>query len=94
MMIKLIKRVNYDHVGIRACLYENDISGLHERVAKARHTLNAISDLGIRQNGLNIFTCCKMFWSIVVPTELFGCKLLILTNKSIFLLEELKHLRR
>ena len=49
------KKRNYDHVGVG--LYENDISMLHERIGKARQTLNDISGPGIRRNGLNIFIC-------------------------------------
>ena len=38
-----------------------------EKVGKARGTLNANSGLGMRQNGLNVFTYCKMFWTIFLP---------------------------
>ena len=46
------ERVNYYHIGVRACLYEDDISGLEEPLAKAGKTLNAVSGLGKRHNGL------------------------------------------
>ena len=36
---KVSERVNYDHVGVRACIYEDDDTGLEERVSKARRTL-------------------------------------------------------
>ena len=32
--------------------------------------------MGIRKNGLNIMTCNKIFWCVVVPTLLFGCEVL------------------
>ena len=43
------ERNNYDHVGIRATIYEEDVSGLEERISKARRTLNAVSGLGIKK---------------------------------------------
>ena len=82
------ERTHYDHVGIRASIFEDDTSGLEERVSKARRTLNAISGLGIRQCGLTIRTCNTIFWSVVVPIALYGCELLILTEKHVSILED------
>ena len=36
------ERVNYDHLSVKACIFENDTSGIEERLA---------SGLGIRNNG-------------------------------------------
>ena len=59
---KVLERLQYDHVGIRASVDINDITGIEERLAKARKTLNAATGLGIRRNGLTISTCNVIFW--------------------------------
>ena len=81
------EKVRYEHVGITACLYEDDVEGIDGRLSKARKALNAISGLGIRRNGLTVATCCIIFWAIVVPIALFGCEIGILNDKSITLIE-------
>ena len=53
------ERVSYEHVGVTACLYDEDALGIVGRLSKARRALNAISGLGIRKNGLSIHTCCN-----------------------------------
>ena len=55
------ERVNYDHVGVRVCLYDDDVSGLEERVSKARRAFYAISGLGIRHCGLNMYMYMYMY---------------------------------
>ena len=82
------ERDNYNHVGIRACIHDDDISGLEECISKARRILNAISGLGIRKCGLTIQTCKIIFWSVVVPIATYGCELLLLTDIHVTLLEE------
>ena len=78
----------YDHVGIRAIIFGDDVSGLEERISKAKRSLNAISWLGIRRCGLTMQTCNFIFWSIIVPIATYGCELLILTDDHVNLLEE------
>ena len=85
---KVSERTHYDHVGIRASIFEDDVSGLEERVSKARQTLNAISGLGVRRCGLTIKTCNIIFWSVVVPIATYGCELLFLTDGHTAILEE------
>ena len=62
--------------------------GSKKGISKARRTLNAILGLGIRQCGLTIRTCNTIFWSVAVPIALYGCELLILTEKHVGILEE------
>ena len=76
------EKSTYDHVGVKACLFREDESRVEEKISKERKTLNAASGLGIRKNGLNIMTCNKVFWSVVVPTLLFGCELWVLSDKD------------
>ena len=81
------ERLNYDHVGIRTSVMQDDVSGVAERIAKARTTFNAATGLGIRRNGLTIYTCNIIFWSLAVPTALYGCEIWRLNKKAIDLLE-------
>ena len=84
---RVMEKESYDHLGIKAFIYENDTAGIEERLAKGRHTLNAASGLGIRNNGLTIYACCVIFWCIVIPIATFGAELWILDEKCINLLE-------
>ena len=79
---RVIEKCTYDHVGVKACLFSYDETRVEEKISKGRKTLNAASGLGIRRNGLNVMTCNKIFWSVVVPTLLFGCGLWILNVKD------------
>ena len=74
------ERVNYDHVGVRACLYDDDYTGLEERLSKARRAFYSISGIGIRRKGLQGSTLRKNFISPAgLVTETF-------TSPEIFLL--------
>ena len=81
------ERVSYEHVGVTACLYDEDALGIVGRLSKARRALNVISGLGIRKNGLSVHTCDVIFWSIVVPIALFGCEVWVLNDKAIEAIE-------
>ena len=35
---KIFERLHYDHVGVRASIFDDDVSGLKERISKARRT--------------------------------------------------------
>ena len=83
----VIERISYAHLGVKACIYECHTTGMEERLAKGRGTLNAVSGLGIRNNGLTIFACCVISWCIVIPIATFGAKLWILDDKGLFHLE-------
>ena len=74
--------VPYDRVGVRACLFQDDVSGVEGRLSKAKRARHAISGIGLRLNGLSIATCV-IFWSIVVPIALCGSELWIMSDESI-----------
>ena len=81
------ERVLYDHVGIRASTDELDVSGIAERLSKARKTLNAATGLGIRKSDLTMATCNIIFWSLVVPSATYGSEIWHLNGNSLSLLE-------
>ena len=84
---KVKEVAEYDHVGVKTSVHSDSISGLEERVGKARQALNASTGLGIYKNGLNIVTCNIIFWTVVVPIALFGCELWRMDARSINILE-------
>ena len=43
--------------------------------------------MGIRKGGLNILTCCMIYWTVVISTLCFGCELWVLEQKDIQLLQ-------
>ena len=57
------EKLTYDHVGVTACLFDSDTSGVEGRLSKARRALIALSGLGIRRNGLSVATCCIICWA-------------------------------
>ena len=85
------ERDEYDHVGVKACLFLENNSRVEEKISKGRRALNATAGLGIRQNGLNIGTCNLIFWVIVIPIITFGCELWQLTDGD---LEKLQAFQR
>ena len=81
------EKTEYDHVGVKACVFRYDDCIIAERLAKARKVFNAMTGLGIRKNGLTICICNIIFWSIVVPTLTYGCELWILSVNDVLNLE-------
>ena len=49
------RRLTYDHVGVKACLYK-DKNRVEEKITTARRAFNACSGVGIRKNGLTMST--------------------------------------
>ena len=77
----------YDHVGIKICLKGDFHVRTEEKVKKARTTLNMATCMGVRKGGLNLYTCCLIYWTVVVPTLCFGCELWIMKKKDIQMLQ-------
>ena len=77
----------YDHVGLKTCLKGDFYIRTEEKVKKARTTLNMATCMGFRRGGLNIRTCCIIYWTVVIPTLCFGCELWILKDKDIQILQ-------
>ena len=88
---KVAERIEYEHVGIRAHIFQDNACGIEECSTKAKRSLNAVFGLGIRRNGLNMQTCSIISWSIVIPIALYGCELMRLNDTSYKLLEDFQH---
>ena len=85
---RVYKRTAYDHVGIRNHIYDNDNSGIIERITKGRRVFNSIAGVGIRGGGVTVATCSVIFWSVVVPTTLYGCELWVMNDSNLSIIEE------
>ena len=89
---RVCERINHDHVGVRACLFDDDTTGLEERLSKARRAFYSISGIGIRRKGLNMATCSVIVLGVVVPIAMYGCELLMLSDKCIAILETFRNI--
>ena len=69
------EKLEYDHVGVKACVRYDDNEQVSEKICKGRRALNAASGIGIRKSGITIKTCNLIFWTIVMPIITFGCEL-------------------
>ena len=79
---KVKEKETYDHVGVKMSIFEGDTLRVEEKISKGRKTLNASTGLGIRKNGLNMMTCNRIFWQVVVPTVTFGSEVWIVSDKD------------
>ena len=80
------ERLYYDHVGIKSCIKGDGHVRTEEKISKARKVLNMNTNVGIRKGGLNLMTCNLIYWTIVIPTLLFGCEVWVIKHKDIELL--------
>ena len=81
------ERVYYDHVGVKTCVKGDTHVRTEEKVKKARKVLNMSTNMGIRKGGLNLNTCNLIYWTIVIPTLLFGCETWVIKQNDCRLLE-------
>ena len=84
--VRVKERLFYDHVGVKTCVKGDTHVRTEEKVSKARKSLNMTTNIGIRKGGLNMSTCNVIYWSVVIPTLLFGCEVWFIKNKDIELL--------
>ena len=84
---KIPEKEHYDHVGIKAWIYENDSTLVNEKISKGRKTLNAATGLGVRRNGLCMAICNLIFWMVVLPITTYGAEIWVMCQKYIDNLE-------
>ena len=88
---KVKERINYDHVGIRNTIFDSDTSGIVERISKGRRAFNSVAGIGIRKGGITMATSNIIFWTIVVPTTLYGCEMWIMDDPVLELIENFQN---
>ena len=88
---KVKERRFYDHVGVRNCISQDELSGIEERITKGRRSFNAIAGIGVRRGGLTMATCSFIYWTVIVPTTLFGCELWITNDTKLDAIDEFQN---
>ena len=81
----------YDHVGIKNCLFDDTMPRTADRISKGRRAFNATLSLGIKGKGINMSTCSLLYWSIIVPIVTYGSEVWVLKSAEI---EELRKFQR
>ena len=80
---KVNETIEYDHVGVKNCLFGNYCSRTDERVIKARRAFNSILNTGIKRKGLNMSVVTSLFWSIIVPIATYGSEVWVMKGEEI-----------
>ena len=88
---KVPERIEYDHLGIKNCLFQNSMPRTEDRISSGRRAFNAVTSIGIHKKGINMKACSIIFWSIIVPIVTYGSELWVLSSSEI---EELRKFQR
>ena len=85
---KVKEKVTYDHVGVKSCIGGSYQVRTREKVKKGRKVLNAAAGLGFKKGGLTMMASNLIFWTVVVPTTIYGSELWILKEQDIEMLDD------
>ena len=77
---KVPEKKEYDHVGVRNCLFQNYMPRTEDRISRG---INAVSSIGVRKKGINMATCSILYWSIIVPIVTYGSELWVMSSGKI-----------
>ena len=80
---KVPEKKEYDHVGVRNCLFQNFMPRTEDRISRGRRAFNAVSSIGIRKKGITMATCSILYWSILVPIVTYGSELWVMSSVEI-----------
>ena len=84
---KVKEKPYYDHVGVKVCAMGDSSVRTEEKIKKARKILNMSTGIGIKRGGVTPAACSILFWSVIIPTLLFGSEVWILSKKDIDMLD-------
>ena len=73
----------YDHVGIKNCLFNNYTPRIDDRISKGRREFHSVSGSGIRKKGVNMTVCSYLYWSIIIPIVTYGSELWVMKKDEI-----------
>ena len=79
---RVLEKVEYEHLGVKTCIHDDNDSRIEDKISKGRKTLNAASGLGFRRDGLTMTSCNLIYWAVVVPIVSFGCELWTLSERD------------
>ena len=80
---RVYERLDYDHVGVKACANRTYSTRTLEKIKKGRRAFFSVAGVGIKRSGINMATCNLIFWSIIVPITLFGSELWVLQDQDL-----------
>ena len=89
---KVCEKLHYDHSGIKSCVMGDTHFRTAEKIDKAKKILNMSTNMGMIKGGLNLNTCCLIYWSVVFPTLTFGCEAWVIKPKDIDMLQGFQRL--
>ena len=85
---KVKDRREYDHVGVKNCLFGNSMARTEDKISRGRRAFNTITSIGIKSKGVCMAICTTVFWTIIIPIVTFGSELWILRPDEIDLLRK------
>ena len=85
---KVNKTDEYDHVGVKNCLFNDYKPRTEDRISRGRRAFNAILNSGIRRNGLNTKVISTLYWTIVVPVVTYGSEVWVMKGDEIDLIRK------
>ena len=88
---KIPEKVEYDHLGIKNCLFQNSEPRTEDRISRGRRAFNAITSIGIHKKGITMSACSIIYWAIIVPIVTYGSEIWVLSSGEI---EELRKFQR
>ena len=80
---KVNETIEYDHVGVKNCLFGKYSARTEERISKARRAFNSILNAGIKRKGLNMAVISSLYWSIIVPIVTYGSEVWVMKGEEI-----------
>ena len=82
------EKIEYDHVGVKNCLFNNSTPRTEDRISRGRRAFNAISSIGIKKRGVCMNVCTTVFWAIIMPIVSYGSELWVLQPDEVDLLRK------
>ena len=80
---KIPDTTEYDHVGVKDCLFNNYMPRTEDRMSKGMRVFHSIMGAGIRKKALNMMACSAMYWSIIIPIVTYGSEVWVLKGDEI-----------
>ena len=59
---KVKEKYEYDHVGVKNCLFGKFTSRTEDRISQGRRAFNSITSIGIKKKGVCMSVCTTIFW--------------------------------